>query len=289
MSNIISELQRSVQWSYPQVHFSGGITSLHEAAIAVNITFPDEVAPLGTLGVDPVDIRSAKLLRTTLDKDFKYGDDKSVGTAEYVSRALGGIITSRLGTELNDNPPFTFGHGTIGFDDIMIGIEDPQMVIDHGAGLNGLLSHRTLFRRNPDYTLVASAKDDVQAYALEGIGRGLTFPSDSLITFPGADEASETILDEFGEGSVDIVLMSRIHAMNKKAMKSIVDTTPQLLKPGGLVIVRSPELFSVGFSASKQAQALLEDPSMKLEKQYNYTQTSGDPNPQQAFLIRKVA
>lgn len=285
-----TNLDLAVKYSYPNSVF-GELDEFHEAVIATTIIFPEEVKPLSQLGVDVPTQNAVKILRRSLVNDF--ADDEHFSRAEGTSKLIGKIIGKHVGGVIDDHNPFDFNHGTLGFDDVMISIPEPVMVIDHGIGLNGLISHKGhVKQRSPRHTIFASAVDDIQACGLEGLASTLGFPDESFVVFPGADEASEIALDIYKENSFDLALLSRIHGFDKRTMKTVARTTPLLLKPGGVVVVRSPQEFSPGFSAQQQEDAILANNSMRLDKVFSFPNSgikNGDLNPQQAFVIRKIA
>lgn len=286
----MSDLNTAVRYSFPNVSFSEQMPELHEAVIAARTLFPDEIRPLADMGVAPSDQRAARLLRSSLENAISYGSDKQVQNAEIASRAIGMLVASHLGPTIESNEPFSFGYGTVGFDGTMVAIDEPRIVLDHGIGLNGLLSHRSHIK-NDGHLVIASAEDDIQAFGLEGLAKGLVYPDDSLLVVTGAIETAELTLQEFGEKSVDLALLSHIQGMDKKSMKAVIDTTPRLLRVGGLVIVRSPEQPLRGLNAEQQVAGLLGSASMVLEGTYllpNAGTPNGDPNPQQAYVLRKV-
>ena len=287
----MSNINTAVKYSFPNISFSEQMPGLHEAVIAARTLFPDEVRPLGDMGVAPSDQKTAKLLRSTLENAFRFGSDKQAESAVMTSKAIGALVASHLGSTIESNEPFEFGYGTIGFDGAMVAIDEPKIVLDHGIGLNGLLSHRAHIKKE-GHIVIASAEDDIQSFGLEGVARGLMYPEDSLVAITGAIETAELALEEFGEKSVDLALLSRIHGMDRKSMKAVLETTPRLLKTGGIVIVRAPQQYARGLSAEQQATGLLASASMVMEKTYtlpNDGTPHGDPYPQQAFVLRKVA
>ncbi len=285
----MSDLNLAVKYSYPAVTFAEQIPEMHEALIAVRTLFPDEVRPLGELGVSSQDQTAAKNLRKTLENAFKFGTEEEAKKAETVSRSLGGLVASHIGGIINDHPTFNFVGTTLGFNDAVIAIDEPKLILDHGVGINGLLSHRSHIKQ-PDHKIVISSIDEIQAYGLEGVARRLNFPEGSVDSIAGASDASEIALGEHGENTFDLILMSRIHGMEKKSMKTVTAISPLLLKPGGKIVVRSPQNFSRGHNAQSQAAALLENTDLKLVRTFTFPNEgtpNGDPYPQQAFVLVK--
>jgi len=265
---------------------------LHEVTIGTRVLFPDEVnsSQLHQLEIPKALLNMGDRLKATLLNAFEHGDDAEYKKAENVARVLGGMLGSYVGSdEFMLYPPFVFGRGTLAFDDHMIDISGVNDVLDHGIGANGLVSHMGQHLRNPNHRVIASALDDAQAFGLEGMAKILGFPKDSFMAFPDAEETGEIVKERLGEGSIDLLLMSRIHSMDPKIMRKVTALAPSLLKAGGVIIVRGPQEYKRGTSSPDQVEQLTQDPTLTVSDTFSFQYNAPhDQTPQQTFILRRA-
>lgn len=275
-----------IHYSYPSIKF-GELDDVHEFGVAANTLFPDEFdnAYLEDLGVPRAAINSGRLLRTTLVGAFNGNDEKRASTAEGIARALGTLVGSFAGSDVfPSTPPYKISREVLDINSYMIDAGNLSTILDHGIGAYGMASHYTHIK-TPGHKVLGSTSSELQAFGLEGMAKKLGYPEKSAMAFPGADETSEIVLETLGAKSVDLITFVQTHNVDPKVLGRAIDLVPELLRVGGLVVLKGPQNQGKGMTVNHQAALISDIPGMEEVIALDIPRAQMH----NAFIARKVA
>ena len=242
------------------------------------LAFAEEIPALNTLReLSPEEVKDfCSISRKVTDVMRNGSDDEVNAVSQYainIGFLVGGLVVENIFKPVH---PIDITADGILTDGHSIAVTT-RMFLDHGIGLNGMAVHNNhLTRQNSSDIVYASAGSEVEVLALEGMAKNWGIPNDRFIANPDILETTHLLLEEKLAGTLDVVVVSRVHTGNKAAMREALKLSPRLLKSGGVVIIRGAQSFnhgSRGLNVGQQAAVLSVDRTIEQEARIGYGRT----------------